>query len=247
MALRLALTGASGRMGQAIARLATAAGDDCVFTAGRAALQETAGLSSLSGACADVLIDFSSPDGFLAALAAARAAKVPFVSGTTGLDAAHFAALDAAAAEIPVLWAPNTSLGVAVLARLVAAAAAALGEDFDLEIVEVHHRKKLDAPSGTAIRLAEAARTASPASGEIHGRSGKSATERPRGEIALHAVRGGDVIGDHHVHFLGDGERIELVHRASNRDLFAKGALRAARYLVGKPPARYAFEDVLAR
>ena len=127
MGLRLALSGASGRMGQAIARLATAAGDDCVFTAGRAALQQTTGLSGLSGARADVLIDFSSPDGFLAALAAARAAKVPFVSGTTGLDAAHFAALDAAAAEIPVLWAPNTSLGVAVLARLVAAAAAALG------------------------------------------------------------------------------------------------------------------------
>jgi len=178
-------------------------------------------------------------------LSAAVHQKVAVVSGTTGLDDAAQAALERAAQTVPVLWAPNTSLGVHVLAELVEQAVKKLGSRFDVEIVEVHHRKKIDAPSGTALRLAKAARAGRPDLAELHTRDGNVGA-RTGNELGVLAVRGGDVIGDHTVFLLGTGERLELTHRASSRELFAEGALAAAHFVVGKAPGRYSLNDVLA-
>lgn len=257
--MRLAIVGASGRMGRAVARLARDAGDEIVCAVGTTEVGRDVGevagvgrtgtcivdgLAALEHARAEVAIDFSVPSATLALAPIAASAGTAVVSGTTGLDAAARAALDAAAARIPTLWEPNMSLGVHVLARLVAQASAALA-DWDIEIVETHHRAKVDAPSGTALRLAEAvqrARHGSP--GLVHGRQGRPGARSP-GEIGMHAVRGGDVVGDHAVHLLGGGERLELIHRATSRDVFAHGALRAARWIVGRPAGRYSLADVL--
>lgn len=198
--------------------------------------------SALLGA--DVVIDFSRPEGLSKVLAAARRANVAVVSGTTRLDAVVEKQLDDAAQVIPVLWAPNTSLGVQVLAHLVAEAVRRLGPGFDIEIVETHHRAKVDSPSGTAVRLADAARQARNELRSVYGREG-NVGPRSDDEIGVLAVRGGDVIGDHSVHLLGLGERIELTHKATNRDLFARGAIRAAKFLVGKSAGRYSMADVL--
>jgi 4-hydroxy-tetrahydrodipicolinate reductase len=160
------------------------------------------------------------------------------------LDAAAKRALDKAAEAVPVLWAGNMSLGVQVLAEVVEHALRRLGLGYDVEIVELHHRKKIDAPSGTASRLVEAVKSVRPEVRELHGRDGEVGA-RTKDEMGVFGVRGGDVIGDHTVYLLGDGERIELTHRASNRDLFAHGALRAAQFLVGKKPGRYVIADVL--
>jgi 4-hydroxy-tetrahydrodipicolinate reductase len=260
--MKLAISGATGRMGLAIARLAHAAGISLVGATCSNAdpglgrdLGELAGLGSIGVATtadlssallgADVLIDFSSAAAVPELFAIAARQHVNVVSGTTGLDAAGQRAVERAAEAVAVLWAANMSLGVQVLAELVEQAVARLGPAFDVEIVEVHHRKKIDAPSGTAKRLAEAARAARPELSELSGRGGNVG---PRGdsELAVLALRGGDVLGDHSVHLLGDGERLELVHRATNRDVFAHGALRAARFLLGKAPGRYTIKDVLA-
>src|SRR5262249_18352988 len=152
--------------------------------------------------------------------------------------------LDEAARVVPVLWAPNTSVGVQVLAELVTQAAHKLGLAFDVEIVEAHHRAKVDAPSGTADRLRRAVAEARQGLRPVPGGGGNGGPRRAD-EIGVLALRGGDVIGDHTVHFLGPGERLELTHRATNRDLFARGALQAARFVTGKPPGRYAMADVL--
>ncbi|HVU04676.1 MAG TPA: 4-hydroxy-tetrahydrodipicolinate reductase [Polyangiaceae bacterium] len=259
--MKIALHGATGRMGLAIARLAHAAGDTIVGAAAAPNdpgqgkdLGELAGLGSIGVAVtadtasallgADVVIDFSNASAVRTLLALAKRAKVPVVVGTTNIDDATRAALEDTAAVVPVLFAPNMSLGVQVLAELVETAARRLA-DFDAEIVEIHHRKKVDSPSGTAKRLAEAVRAARPNSREIHTRAGDVGA-RTDDEIAVFGVRGGDVVGDHTVYLFGAGERIELTHRASNRDLFAHGALRAARYVVGKKPGRYTIKDVLA-
>jgi 4-hydroxy-tetrahydrodipicolinate reductase len=146
---------------------------------------------------------------------------------------------------VPVLWEPNMSLGVHVLASLVARAAAEL-PDWDAEIVETHHRAKVDAPSGTALRLAEAVQKARAGTRLVHGRQGRPGARSPH-EIGMHALRGGDVVGDHEVHLLGGGERIELTHRATSRDVFAHGALRAAAWIVGKAAGSYTLADVLSR
>jgi 4-hydroxy-tetrahydrodipicolinate reductase len=257
--LRLAVAGATGRMGRAVIRIAlesgkwelvgactspnnSALGQDAGTQAGTvvAGVALTADVeSSLLGA--DVVIDFALPAAFQRLVRAATRAGVPLVSGTTGVVDA--AVLDDAATQIPVLWAPNMSLGIVVLTDLVTQAVQQLGSGFDVEITEVHHRGKVDAPSGTARRLAEAAAQAQDLC-TVHGRSGSPG---PRGddELGVFALRGGDVIGDHTVHLLGLGERIELTHRATSRDLFAHGALRAARWLVGKRPARYGLKDVV--
>jgi 4-hydroxy-tetrahydrodipicolinate reductase len=259
--VRIAIAGASGRMGRTVARLAAAEGAAIVgaIASGESAalgrdVGDLAGVahagvevsadvaSSLLGA--DVVIDFSTPAGLRALLPLAARARVAVVSGTTRLDAACEAALDDAAKVVPVLWAPNTSLGVHVLAELVAKAAAALGPAFDVEIVETHHRKKVDAPSGTARLLADAVRGERSGLAEVFGREGNVGARLDR-EIGVHAVRGGDVIGDHTVHFLGPDERIELTHRATSRDLFARGALFAARFLRGKPRGRYSMRDAV--
>jgi 4-hydroxy-tetrahydrodipicolinate reductase len=169
---------------------------------------------------------------------------VGIVSGTTNVDADTRAALERAAASVPVLWAPNMSLGVQVLAELVEQAVRRLGPGFDAEIVEIHHRRKIDSPSGTAKRLADAVRKVRPAAVELHGRDGDVGA-RTDAEVAVYGVRGGDVIGDHTVFLLGSGERIELTHRASSRELFAHGAIRAARFVAGRKPGMYAIADVL--
>ncbi len=260
--MKLAISGATGRMGTSIIRLAHAAGDIEIVggscgpddAASGRDLGELAGVGNLGVAAspdvgsallgADVVIDFSlAPVVQEVAMAAARQ-KIALVSGTTNVDAAAKRALDRAAEVVPVLWAPNMSLGVQVLAELVEHAVRRLGPEFDLEIVEIHHKKKIDAPSGTARRLAEAAKSVRPELTETRGRDGDVGARRAD-EIGVFGVRGGDVIGDHTVFLFGNGERLELVHRAANRDLFAHGALRAARFVLGKAPGKYTIADVL--
>jgi 4-hydroxy-tetrahydrodipicolinate reductase len=258
MPLILAINGALGRMGRRIAQLAADAGHSVgapidVQGIGQNlgalmgdARHKAAVVGTYGGGCA-ALIDFSLPGAFTQRLAECVKHKTAFVSGTTGLSAEHFKALEAAAETIPVLHAPNMSLGVNVLAELVRKCAAALPDSYDIEIVEMHHRRKVDAPSGTALALLDAAGKGSgrdPASAARHGRSGNTG-ERSRGEIGMHALRGGDVVGDHTVIFAGDGERIELTHKASSRDTFAAGALKAAEWLAGKPAGRYTVAQVL--
>jgi 4-hydroxy-tetrahydrodipicolinate reductase len=249
-------------MGLAIARLAQTAADVQIVGgvcsdqdpgAGRD-IGELAGLGQLgvvttpdiaSGLLgADVVIDFSTAAAVAPLLAVAARQKVAVVSGTTNLDDAAKKAFERAAQSVPVLWAPNMSLGVQVLAELVEQAVKRLGLGFDVEIAEIHHRKKIDSPSGTAKRLADAARSARSELREIHGRSGDVGA-RTNEEMAVYGLRGGDVVGDHTVYLFGQGERLELTHRASNRDLFAHGALVAARFLAGKPAKRYTIADVL--
>lgn len=250
---RLLLHGASGRMGRSL--LALLAESErlrlvaAVANAPRADLGALAVLrpSQMDQAPAfDVAIDFSAPDALPVLARSCSERGAALVSGTTGLDDAAQAALDAASLQVPVLWAANFSLGVALLGALAKRAAAAV-PDWDCEIIETHHRRKLDAPSGTALRLGEAVaagRGQRLAQIARHGREGSRA-ERVPGEIGFHAVRGGAVVGDHSLLFAGDSEVIELVHRAGNRDVFSRGALRAAAWIAGRSPGRYAIEDVL--
>ncbi|MEZ4437629.1 MAG: 4-hydroxy-tetrahydrodipicolinate reductase [Polyangiaceae bacterium] len=259
--LKLCLFGASGRMGRMICALASAAPDlSIVGAVGRhdsphlgRDVGELAGVgplgvvvdadpsSALLGA--DAVIDFSLASAFDRMLRAAMQAGVPVVSGTTRLSPESEALIDKAATKIPVLWAPNTSLGISVLAATVKQALAALGADYDVEVVEAHHNQKADAPSGTATFLAEAAREVRPELRAVFGREGPIG-KRSRDEIGMHALRGGGVIGDHTVHLIGPHDRLELTHRAMSRELFAAGALRAARFIVTRPPGRYALADM---
>ena len=261
--MKIALHGATGRMGQAITRLIVAAPDLELVGAACApddpAIGRDVGVLAGVGnlgvqACpdvaaallgAEVVIDFSNAHAVANIVAQAVRHKVPLLSGTTGLDAANQEILNKAAQQIPVLWAPNTSLGVQVLAELVEQALRRLGSDFDAEIVEIHHRKKADSPSGTAKRLADAVRAVRPEMNELHGRDGLVGS-RTSEEVAVLGVRGGDVVGDHTVYLLGTGERLELTHRATSREMLASGALRAARYIVKQKPGKlYRIADVL--
>jgi 4-hydroxy-tetrahydrodipicolinate reductase len=259
--MKITIHGASGRMGKAVARLAAAEGASVVGAiASRTSkllgrdVGEIAGAGNLgvviSGDTAagllgaDVVIDFSVAAALPALLQLAMRSRVAVVSGTTRLDATCERLLEETARVVPVLWAPNTSVGVQVLAELAAEAVRRLGPSFDVEIVETHHRGKIDAPSGTATRLADAVRAARADLLDVHGREG-NVGPRENDELGVFAVRGGDVIGDHTVHLLGPGERIELTHRATSRDLFARGALQAARFVIGKPPGRYTMSDVV--
>ena len=266
---KILLLGAAGRMGQAITRLVVTgavpgleiaaavdrpdsplAGQDAGTAAGVRALGIRIG-SDLAVALAgrpDVAVDFSAHAASAAAAPRLAAAGVPWVVGTTGLDPAEKAAVAKAAEKIPVVLSTNMSLGINLLFALVEQAARALqGRGYDCEIVERHHRRKKDAPSGTALSLGEAA-----ARGygwnlkdvAVDGRSGL-AGERPEKQIGFHAVRGGDIVGDHTVLFAADGECIELSHRATSRDTLALGALRAAAWLPSRPPALYGMIDVL--
>jgi 4-hydroxy-tetrahydrodipicolinate reductase len=195
----------------------------------------------------DVLVDFSAPAALEFNLDAAIHAGIPVVVGTTGLEERHHWLVDAAAVSIPVLQTGNTSLGVTLLAHLVREAASRLGEDWDIEIVETHHRMKLDAPSGTALLLGEAAaagRGARLAEERVSGRDGVTGARR-QGTIGFAALRGGTVAGDHTVHFLADNERLALSHLAENRAIFARGAVRAALWLLGQEPGRYTMPEVL--
>ncbi|MEZ5992106.1 MAG: 4-hydroxy-tetrahydrodipicolinate reductase [Planctomycetota bacterium] len=258
MALKIALNGAGGRMGRRIADLAANAGHEIVAPVDHKFVGDVYGsviadnrhraqVAEAYNGGADVLIDFSLPEGFRARLQECIANKTPLVSGTTGLTEDDFKQLDEAAKVIPVLWAPNMSVGVNLLFALARQAAAALPESYDIEIVEMHHRRKVDAPSGTAIGLLKAVCEGNGRdANEVvrHGREGQTG-ERTRKEIGMHALRGGDVVGDHTVMFATEGERIELTHKASSRDTFAGGAVRAAEWLAGKTPGRYAMAEVL--
>jgi 4-hydroxy-tetrahydrodipicolinate reductase len=228
--IRLSLTAPNGRMGQAIA---AAAAEDPAF-----AIDQDHG---------DVLVDFSAPAALQASLDRAISARVPILIGTTGLDQLADRRIAAAANEVAVLRAANTSLGVALLAELVERAAQVLGPEWDVEIAETHHRMKADAPSGTALMLGEAAaRGRGTALNPERGRDGTGLKRAP-GAIGFASLRGGTVAGDHDVLFLGDGERLILSHRAENRMIFARGALAGARFLVGKPAGLYSMRDVIGR
>jgi 4-hydroxy-tetrahydrodipicolinate reductase len=239
---RIGLLGASGRMGRAIAAILQDSTD--AQLAGGCARGEDA--SALGGGC-DVLVDFSAPDALPLNLEVAVAAGKPIVIGTTGLGAGHQAAIDEAAKHIPVLQAANMSLGVNLLAHLVREAAARLGEDWDVEIVEMHHRHKADAPSGTALMLGAAAAEGRGVALDAVSDRGRDGLTGPRatGHIGFAALRGGSVAGDHQAIFATEGERLELGHRAESRDIFARGAVRAAIWLKDRPAGRYTMADVL--
>jgi 4-hydroxy-tetrahydrodipicolinate reductase len=264
VALKLAIAGAGGRMGQALIE-ATLAFDDLALVgaldvAGSPAIGRDAGqrLGRVSGVIVDadidrgmrdaqVLLDFTRPAGTLAHLAACVRHRVAAVVGTTGLDAAQKAELGGCTGAIPIVFSPNMSVGVNVLVDLVARAARALGSEYDVEIVEMHHKHKVDAPSGTALALGEAAAKGAGvdfAASAVYAREGHTG-ERGPGTIGFASLRGGDVVGDHTVIFAGQGERIELVHRATSRQNFALGALRAARFVAGAKPGLYGMRDVL--
>jgi 4-hydroxy-tetrahydrodipicolinate reductase len=238
---RLHVHGGNGRLGQAIVRIASASGDYQVSVSGRKEdLPEKE-----SGW--DVAIDVSQPQGSIAIASRCAAQGVPLVIGTTGHSVEQLDALRTDAARTAVLLSPNFSVGVNLLFWLTEKTSAILGPEFDAEIVELHHRLKKDSPSGTAKRLGEIiAKTRSLQYDDAarHGREGMVG-ERSRSEIGVHAVRGGDIVGEHTVYFASIGERIELTHRASSRDTFAKGALRAADWLIAKPAGWYEMRDVL--
>jgi len=237
----IGIYGSLGRMGQAIAAVAPEM--SAQIAGGADAQDDPASIA----AQADVLIDFSAPQALEAHLAAARAAGTPIVVGTTGLSPRHHALIDDAATEIAVLQTGNTSLGIGLLQRLVREAAAQLGADWDIEIVEMHHRHKADAPSGTALMLGNAAASGmgtTLAEAEVTDRAG-TVGPRSTGTIGLASLRGGSVVGDHSVVFATAGERIELTHRADDRAIFARGAVKAALWLNGKPAGRYTMDQVL--
>jgi len=249
----IGIFGAAGRMGRVIADetlargLTLSGGTDRdgsgALIDGRAIGTDATALASSS----DVLIDFSSPAVLPQSLAACVGAGKPLLVGTTGLDAQHHALIDKAANTIPILQTGNTSLGVNLIAALVRDAASRLGPDWDIEIVEMHHRHKVDAPSGTALLLGQAAAAGRNIDLASHSDSGRDGVTGARtvGNIGFAALRGGSVAGDHQVIFATDQERIEIGHRAENRTIFARGAVTAALWLVGKAPGRYTMADVL--
>ena len=260
--IRLMIVGAAGRMGKEVIRAAAANADLAVASAVEHAAHPDLGKDAGAGAgiealgvaigsdlragleACDAVIDFSLPESSACLLEALVSMPRPAVVGTTGLDdnAGRLAA--AAAAKTPLIGSPNLSYGVAVLRHLTRSAAALL-QGFDVEVMEIHHRNKQDAPSGTAAALLSTLVQGSGRDGgtAVHGRHGKDAKRRP-GEVGVHALRGGSVTGEHTVFFLGDNERIELRHVAESRRIFALGALNAVRWLVGKSPGLYMMDDL---
>lgn len=264
--LRLVLIGASGRMGGQILRLLPEMPAfhlvGALVSRRSAALGQDAGRHAGAAECgvplssalapllqnADLALDFSTGTSAGEHLEACAAARVPLLIGTTGLPAELHDSLAAAATRIALLVAANTSLGVCVMEELVRRAAAALPEQFEAEILDVHHRHKVDAPSGTALALGEAIAAARAQRLAEHGRTGRQGAvgPRPAGEIGFSAVRGGDVVGEHEVRFLGPGESVTLIHQATDRAIFARGALRAGAWLASQAPGRYSMRDVLS-
>ena len=238
---RIGIIGSAGRMGQALAEVLRASEHEAA--GGVDAGGNVANLAEQS----DAMVDFSSPVALEGNIHAAIGAGIPLVIGTTGLEEAHHTAIDNAARVVPILQTGNTSLGVTLLAHLVKEAASRLGPDWDIEIVEMHHRMKVDAPSGTALLLGEAA--AEGRGVDIYdnmesGRHGHTGARRP-GAIGFAALRGGTVAGEHSVILAGEQERLTLSHSAENRLIFARGALKAAEWLIGRPAGRYTMQDVL--
>lgn len=264
MSRRVVIAGCSGRMGRALLEAVAAAADLRLQAAldrpGSPVLGRDAG--ELVGAPlgvavtddvaaalqeADVMIDFTRPEATLNHVAACRRAGVAMVIGTTGFDATGRQLIAEAAADIPIVFAPNMSVGVNLVFKLLDIAARVLAEGFDVEIIEAHHRHKVDAPSGTALRMGEVIAQALQRdlrTCAVYGREGVTG-ERPAQTIGFATVRGGDIVGDHTVLFAGIGERLEITHRASSRMTFALGALRAARFLAGKTSGLYDMQDVL--
>ena len=265
MTVGIGICGAAGRMGRMLTRTAHARAGARVAAAserpgdpavGRDA-GELAGLEPLGVAVgddrealfasSDVAVDFTAPDSTVANARRAAATGTGLVVGTTGLSAGDRAALAECAASAPIVFAANMSLGVNLLLGVTRRVAAALDEDFDIEIVEMHHRHKVDAPSGTALALAEAAaagRGVDLAAVADRGRDGATGPRR-RGAIGMAALRGGDVVGEHAAIFAADGERVEIGHRVTDRGVFARGAITAALWAHGRAPGLYGMEDVL--
>jgi len=263
--MRIGVVGCAGRMGRMLVQEVQAT-EGCALAGGIEApgaaavggdVGRLAGIGTLGIAVGDdaralfetcdAVLEFTTPDASAEHAALAAECGAIHVIGTTGLEARHRAALEAAAAKTPIVWAPNMSLGVNLLIGLTRMVARALDSDYDIEIVEMHHRHKVDAPSGTALALGRAAaegRGVDLDAVAVRGRDGLTGP-RPRGAIGFAALRGGDVIGDHAVVFAADGERIELGHRASSRAIYARGAVRAALWARGRPPGLYGMDDVL--
>ena len=241
---KIGIIGSKGRMGQALIAAIAEAGTGAELAGGVDQDGDVAALIAAS----DVLVDFSSPSALEATLDACVAAAKPVVIGTTGLEERHHFLIDDAARDIAVLQTGNTSMGVTMLAALIEDAASRLGPDWDIEIVEMHHRHKVDAPSGTALLLGEAAargRGIALASNSARGRDGITGV-RKSGSIGFASLRGGSVAGDHSVIFASDNERIEMIHRAENRSIFATGAVKAALWLAGQGKGRYKMANVLS-
>jgi 4-hydroxy-tetrahydrodipicolinate reductase len=262
--MRFCIAGASGRMGRMLVEAVLASPGDSLSGAldqpGSAALGQDAAafLGRDSGvlitadlraglAGADVLVDFTRPAGTLAHLDVCRALGVRAVIGTTGFDAAGKAAIADAAAGIPIVFAPNMSVGVNVVLKLLDMAARALDTGYDIEVIEAHHRHKVDAPSGTALAMGEVLARAlgrDLAQCAVYARQGHTG-ERDPSSIGFSTIRGGDIVGDHTVLFAGTGERIEIAHRSSSRQGYAQGSLRAAHFLAARAPGLYDMADVL--
>lgn len=263
-AIKVVITGVSGRMGSLITRLVRDTSDFVLHGAtdkpGSASIGLDAGLAAhlaplevstvdsldqaLKGAA--VVIDFTTPEVSVAHARLCAEAGVPLVVGSTGFSAEAKAHMAEAAKKIPLVMSPNMSVGVNLVIELAAAMAKRLGEGFDVEIVETHHRMKKDAPSGTAVRMAdELAKALGRSQDDIRTSRVGQIGERKASEIGVQALRGGDVVGEHTVYFFGDGERVELTHRATSREQFGRGALRAAKWVIGKPAGLYDMTHVL--
>ena len=262
--LKIVIAGCSGRMGHALLECVFADADLVLHGAldrsgnpqlGRDAGEQQGKISGVKVTDniddalknADILVDFTRPEASLMYLAACQKHNVKMIIGTTGFSAEQKQQIEAASKNIAIVFAPNTSVGVSLLINLVQSAAKVLNEGFDIEIIEAHHRFKIDAPSGTALRLGEAAASALGRNLEecaVYGREGVTG-ERDPSTIGFATVRGGDVVGDHTVLFAGLGERVELTHKASSRATFASGALRAAKFLIGKQAGLFDMQDVL--
>lgn len=259
--MKISMIGCTGKMGKAIMELIVA--DKALTLAAGAThsrsknigdaitgtkLKVTGDAAKALAAC-DVAIDFTRPEMSLDTIKAAVKAKRPLVIGTTGFSASELKTIEKASKQIPIILAPNTSVGVNLLLGLAKQAASVLGIEYDIEIVEMHHKHKVDAPSGTALALGRAVadgRKVSLDKAAVMSREGNTGA-RKAGTIGFATLRGGDVIGDHTVMFAGEGERVELTHKASNRAVFARGAVAAARWLKGKKPGLYTMQDVLFR
>ncbi len=263
--MRVAIAGSSGRMGRMLIEAVLGSPDlqigaaldrpdspelgrDCAdFLGRRSGIAITSDIAAIGHA--QVLIDFTRPEASLAHLAVCAQKGVAAVIGTTGFDAEGKAAITTAAVHTAIVLAPNMSMGVQAMLRLVELGAQLLAEGYDLEIIETHHRHKVDAPSGTALQLGEAAARARGQDLEPHAVFARHGNigPRPPGSIGFSAVRGGDIIGDHTVLFAGAGERVEITHRSSSRESYAQGALQAARFLAGRTTGLYTMRDVLAK
>lgn len=264
MTVQIALAGVSGRMGRALFEAVDADADSTLCAAidrsGSSLVGQDAGMAwglasgvtvtdqpELALAGAQALIDFTRPEATYGYLDACVAAGVPLIIGTTGFDDEGKARIAAAAKQVPIVFAPNMSVGVNLLMKLAELAAQVLEDGYDIEIIEAHHRHKVDAPSGTALGLGQAVAGAlnrDLSSCAVYGREGVTGERDPK-TIGFATVRGGDVVGDHTLLFAGIGERVELTHKASSRATFAQGALRAAKWLQGRTPGLYDMRDVL--